>query len=85
VELSLHSAIYVHCKRRGIFSWGWNVECRDGASVLDVKKKKYGLQVKVNVKNVNVKFSLRFLTHDAMKACAGVEVQLHSFLSMTLD
>jgi len=41
--------------------------------------------VKVNVKNVNVKFTLRFLTHDAMKTCAGVEIHLHSFLTMTLD
>jgi len=84
VELYLHSAIYVHCACRGVFSWGWNVECRDGASVLDVpppQKKviKHGLQVRVNVK-----FSLRFLTRDALKTCAGVEVRLHSFVTMTL-
>jgi len=86
----LHSDIYVHCTRSDIFSWRWRVECRDSASVLDVPRKalKYELQVKVYVKNVkyvNVKFSLRFLTHDAMKKCAGVEVQIHLFLTMTLD
>jgi len=65
-----------------------NVETARPYSMCQIKAIKYELQVKVNVKNVkyaNVKFSLRFLTHDAMRTCAGVEVQIHLFLTMTLD
>jgi hypothetical protein len=79
---------------RDNFSWGWNVECRDGAFVLNVGKRKKDrkkghkelIESEGKCKeNVHVKFSLRFVTHDALNVYEEVEVQLHSFLTMTLE
>jgi hypothetical protein len=80
-----------YCTRRDNFYLGWSVECRNGASVLDVQKKKKGhkefieSEGKCNKQNLHVKFSLRFVRHDELKVYEEKEVQLHSFLTMTLN